>query len=127
LPGRRDVVAYVRRMEAMLMSVCTEFGVQTQRIKPRSGVWVRGGGPDRKVAALGLRVSRGVAMHGFALNANPDLRAFDLIAPCGSPDAGATSMSKELGRDVTVAAVVPVVQRPLAELVTLAPPESLAV
>jgi lipoyl(octanoyl) transferase len=127
LPGRRDVVAYVRRMEAMLMSVCAEFGVVTQRIKPRSGVWVRGGGPDRKVAALGLRVSRGVAMHGFALNANPDLRAFDLIAPCGYTDAGATSLSEELGRDVTVADVIPVVQRHLAELVTLAAPDSLAV
>jgi lipoyl(octanoyl) transferase len=117
LPGRRDVVAYVRRVEAMLMSVCTEFGVTGERIKGRSGVWVRGGGPDRKVAALGLRVSRGVAMHGFALNCDPDLRAFDLIAPCGYTDVGATSLSKELGRAITVAEALPVVRRHLRELI----------
>lgn len=117
LPGRRDVVAYVRRVEAMLMSVCTEFGLTTERIKGRSGVWVRGGGTDRKVAALGLRVSRGVAMHGFALNCNPDLTAFDLIAPCGITDAGATSLSRELGRDITVAEALPVVRRHIGELI----------
>jgi lipoyl(octanoyl) transferase len=120
LPGRRDVVAYVRRVEAMLISVCADLGLPGQRIKGRSGVWVIGGGPDRKVAALGLRVSQGVAMHGFALNCDPDLRAFDLIAPCGYTDVGATSLSRELGRDVTVAEALPVVQRHLSELVTIA-------
>lgn len=119
LPGRRDVVAYVRRLEALLMAVCAEFGVATERIKGRSGVWVRGGGPDRKVAALGLRVAQGVAMHGFALNCNPDLAAFARIAPCGYTDVGATSLSVELGRDVTVAEALPVVRDHLPTLMEL--------
>lgn len=119
LPGRRDVVAYVRRLEALLMAVCAEFGVATERIKGRSGVWVRGGGPDRKVAALGLRVAQGVAMHGFALNCNPDLAAFARIAPCGYTDVGATSLSVELGRDVPVAEALPVVRDHLPTLMEL--------
>jgi lipoyl(octanoyl) transferase len=119
LPGRRDVVAYVRRLEALLITVCAELGVSTERIKGRSGVWVRGGGPDRKVAALGLRVAQGVAMHGFALNCNPDLAAFARIAPCGYTDAGATSLSVELGRDVTVAEALPVVRDHLPTLMEL--------
>jgi lipoyl(octanoyl) transferase len=119
LPGRRDVVAYVRRLEALLITVCAELGVTTERIKGRSGVWVRGGGPDRKVAALGLRVAQGVAMHGFALNCNPDLAAFARIAPCGYTDAGATSLSVELGRDVTVAEALPVVRDHLPTLMEL--------
>ena len=122
LPDRRDVVAYVRRLEAMLIGVCADFGLATERIKGRSGVWVRGGGPDRKVAALGLRVSRGVAMHGFALNCNPDMAAFDRIAPCGITDAGATSLSSELGRDVTVAEALPIVRAHLPELMELPVP-----
>jgi len=122
LPDRRDVVAYVRRLEAMLIGVCADFGLATERIKGRSGVWVRGGGPDRKVAALGLRVSRGVAMHGFALNCNPDLAAFDRIAPCGITDAGATSLRRELGRDVTVAEALPIVAAHLPELMELPVP-----
>lgn len=118
LPGRRDVVAFVRRMEAMLIAVCAEFGVTATRIKGRSGAWVPADarGTDRKVAALGLRVSRGVTMHGFALNANPDLSSFGRINPCGITDAGATSLTAELGRDVTVADVTPVVERHLPTL-----------
>jgi lipoyl(octanoyl) transferase len=119
LPGRRDVVAYVRRLEALLMAVCADFGVGTERIKGRSGVWVRGGGPDRKVAALGLRVAQGVAMHGFALNCNPDLAAFARIAPCGYTDVGATSLAVELGREVTVAEAMPVVRDHLPTLMEL--------
>ena len=109
LPDPMDVVGHVRRLESLLMEVCGELGVGTVRIPGRSGVWVpaddRGG--DRKVAAIGVRVSRGVAMHGFALNANPDLAAFDRIVPCGIRDASVTSLSRELARDVTVAEVIP--------------------
>ena len=105
LPDPVDVVAHVRRMELALMEVCAGFGLHTEQVEGRSGVWVRADdrGPDRKVAAIGVRVARGVTMHGFALNCDPDMRAFSNMVPCGIPDAGATSLSQELGRDVTVA------------------------
>ena len=108
-----DVVAYVRLIEAALIGVCAEFGVQAGRVEGRSGVWLRGDGgaqPDRKVAAIGIRVVRGVTMHGFALNCDPDLTAFDKIVPCGISDAGVTSLSVELGRDVMVDELLPVVR-----------------
>jgi lipoyl(octanoyl) transferase len=104
LPDPIDVVAHVRRMEALLIGVCAELGVTAGRVEGRSGVWVRADarGPDRKVAAIGVRVSRGVTMHGFALNCDPDLTWYDRIVPCGIRDASVTSLSAELGRDVTV-------------------------
>ena len=113
-----DVVAYVRRIEGLLIDVCAAFGVATTRIKGRSGVWVPadGRGPDRKVGAIGIRVARGVTQHGFALNCDCDLSAFDRIVPCGIRDAGVTSLSAELGRPVGVADVLPVVERNLAHL-----------
>jgi lipoyl(octanoyl) transferase len=113
-----DVVAYVRRLEAVLIDVCAEVGLTAGRIEGRSGVWVPadGRGPDRKVAAIGIRVSRGVTMHGFALNCDPDLTWFDRIVPCGIADAGVTSLSRELGRDVTVAELVPLVRAHLPKL-----------
>jgi lipoyl(octanoyl) transferase len=113
-----DVVAYVRRVEALLIDVCGELGLATARIDGRSGVWVPADerGPDRKVGAIGIRVSRGVTLHGFALNCDPDLRAYDRIVPCGIRDAGVTSLSAELGRDVTVAEVLPRVERHLPSL-----------
>ena len=105
LPDPIDVVAHVRRMEAMLIDVCAALGVAAGRVGGRSGVWIpaddRGG--ERKVAAIGVRVSRGVTMHGFALNCDPDLSWYDRIVPCGIRDASVTSLSAELGRDVTVA------------------------
>jgi lipoyl(octanoyl) transferase len=105
LPDPIDVVAHVRRMEAMLIDVCAALGVQAGRVEGRSGVWIpadaRGG--ERKVAAIGVRVSRGVTMHGFALNCDPDLSWYDRIVPCGIRDASVTSLSAELDRDVTVA------------------------
>jgi lipoyl(octanoyl) transferase len=124
LPDPVDVVAYVRRMEGVLIDVCAEFGLTTTRVATRSGVWVPADdrGPDRKVAAIGIRVSRGVTMHGFALNCDPDMTAFDRIVPCGITDAGMTSLSRELNRDVTVAEVLPVVERHLPALVQLTAP-----
>ncbi|MDP9465738.1 MAG: lipoate--protein ligase B, partial [Actinomycetota bacterium] len=85
------------------------------RVEGRSGVWTQDGA--RKVAAIGIRVSRGVTMHGFALNADPDLAAYDRIVPCGISDATVTSLSRELGHDVTVDEVLPVVERFLPDLV----------
>ncbi|GAA2327844.1 lipoyl(octanoyl) transferase LipB [Dactylosporangium salmoneum] len=118
LPDPVDVVAYVRRMEQMLIDVCADFGLATVRVEGRSGVWVAGDerGPDRKVAAIGIRVSRGVTLHGFALNADCDLSRYDIFVPCGIRDAGVTSLSKELGRDVTVEDVLPVAERHLKTL-----------
>lgn len=118
--GLADVVAHVRRTEQMLIDVCAELGVATTRIKGnnRSGVWVREDerGPDRKVAAIGIRVARDVSLHGFALNCNPDMTWFDRIVPCGITDASVTSLSAELGREVTVDEVLPIVERHLPTL-----------
>jgi lipoyl(octanoyl) transferase len=110
-----DVIDYVRRLEQALIAVCSDLGLDTGRISGRSGVWLRAdsatGRPERKIAAIGVRVSRGVTMHGFALNCEPDLSAFDRIVPCGIADAGVTSLSAELDCPVSVAQARPVVQR----------------
>ncbi|MGH3821791.1 MAG: lipoyl(octanoyl) transferase LipB [Pseudonocardiaceae bacterium] len=110
-----DVIDYVRRLEQALIAVCTDLGLDTGRVEGRSGVWLAAdpatGRPQRKIAAIGVRVSRGVTTHGFALNCDPDLSAFDRIVPCGITDAGVTSLTAELGRPVSVAQVQPVVQR----------------
>jgi len=115
LPDPVDVVAYVRRLEDALIATCAEVGVTTTRIDGRSGVWVTADdrGPDRKVAAIGIRVARGVTMHGFALNCDCDLAAFAAIVPCGITDAGVTSLTNEAGRSVTVDAIMPIVEREL--------------
>jgi len=99
-----DVVDYVRRLEQALITVCDTLGVATGRVDGRSGVWLPAsdGHPERKIAAIGVRVQRGVTLHGFALNCNPDLSGFDTIIPCGITDAGVTSLSAELARDVAV-------------------------
>ena len=112
LPMPLDVVAHVRRLESALIASCADVGLATVRIEGRSGVWVPADakGPDRKVAAIGVRVSRGVTLHGFALNCDCDLGAFDRIVPCGIRDAGVTSLTRELGRDVTVAEMLPIVE-----------------
>jgi lipoyl(octanoyl) transferase len=109
-----DVIAYVRALEAALIRCCADAGLATTRVEGRSGVWVTGNGPDRKVAAIGVRVSRGVTMHGFALNCDCDLGWFDQIVPCGIRDAGVTSLSAETGRRVTVADVTAAAEHHLA-------------
>jgi lipoyl(octanoyl) transferase len=118
LPDPIDVVAYVRRTEQLLIDVCAEFGVTAERVDGRSGAWVRdrNGGPDRKVAQIGIRVAHGVTQHGFAINCDCDLDAFDRFIPCGIRDVGVTSLTAELGRQVTVADVLPVVERHLPTL-----------
>jgi lipoyl(octanoyl) transferase len=127
LPDPVDVVAYVRRLEGALIDVCAAFGVTAGRVEGRSGVWLpadepgRGSRPERKVAAIGIRVARGVTMHGFALNCDPDLGAFGAIVPCGIPDAGVTSLSAELGRDVRVAAAIDRVEEAMRAVLAAVP------
>ena len=118
LPDHVLVVDYVRRIEEALIHTCTHLGVTTARVPGRSGVWLQADdkGPERKIAAIGIRVSRGVTMHGFALNCDVDLSYYDRFVPCGISDAGVTSLTKELGRDVTVEEVAPVVEEQLADL-----------
>jgi lipoyl(octanoyl) transferase len=123
LPDPIDVVAYVRRLERALMEVCGGLGVATTQVEGRSGVWVAADdrGPDRKIAAIGVRVARGVTMHGFALNCDPDMSAFANMIPCGIPDAGATSLSAELGRDIGVPEVIDAVEAAMRGVLTAAP------
>ncbi|WP_459643862.1 lipoyl(octanoyl) transferase LipB [Kineococcus sp. NUM-3379] len=115
-----DVVRYVRRVEQLLIDVCAELGVRGIRVPDRTGVWVAAGGgrPERKVAAIGIRVARGVTMHGFALNCDTDLQGFSTIVPCGITDAGVTSLSAEVGRRVGVLEAADLVERhlPAADL-----------
>jgi lipoyl(octanoyl) transferase len=111
LKNSADVVGFVRELENALIQVCGEFDITAQRYCERSGVWVRDEKSDRKIAAIGLRVAKGVSTHGFALNVNPDLSAYLKIIPCGIPDAKVTSLSAELGVQVTIEQVMPVLQK----------------
>jgi len=109
-----DVVAHVRRLELLIMNVCSKLGLETTQIEGRSGVWVQGNGfPDKKIAAIGIRVAKKATMHGFALNCNNSLVAFRNIVPCGIGDADVTTISLELGRDVSVAEVTPLIEEEL--------------
>ena len=109
-----DVVAHVRRLELLIMNVCSKLGLETTQIEGRSGVWVKGNGfPDKKIAAIGIRVAKKATMHGFALNCNNSLEAFRNIVPCGIGDADVTTISLELGRDVSVAEVTPLIEEEL--------------
>ena len=109
-----DVVAHVRRLELLIMNVCSKLGLETTQIEGRSGVWVKGNSfPDKKIAAIGIRVSKKATMHGFALNCNNSLDAFRNIVPCGIGDADVTTISLELGRDVSVAEVTPLIEEEL--------------
>jgi len=107
-----DVVACVRRLEDLLIGVLDDHGIVGSRVEGRSGVWIeRAGRPADKIAAIGIRVADGVTMHGFALNCSNDLEPYRAIVPCGIRDAGVTTMTRELGREVTPADVVPDVVR----------------
>ncbi len=122
LPDHVKVVDYVRRVEEALIRTCADLGVTTARVPGRSGVWLRADDrrPERKVAALGIRVSRGVTMHGFSLNCDVDLGWYDRFVPCGIADAGVTSLSRELDWDVRVTDVLPTVERHLEDLLAWA-------
>lgn len=117
------VVDYVRRVEEALIRTCADLGLFTTRVRGRSGVWLPADGatPERKVAALGVRVSGGVTTHGFALNCNCSLSGFDAIVPCGIADAGVTTLSRELGRDVPVQEAAPVVEGHLRDVLSWTP------
>lgn len=110
-----ELVGFVREIETGLIRVCSEFGLSTQRVDGRSGVWVCDAKGERKIAAIGIRVATGVSMHGFALNVNPDLTEFNRIIPCGIEDASVTSMQQELGRNISIDEVAPVVEKYLYE------------
>ncbi|MGH3446193.1 MAG: lipoyl(octanoyl) transferase LipB [Nocardioidaceae bacterium] len=123
LPSHVYVVDYVRRLEEALIRVCADLGVATGRVKGRSGVWLPGQGtrPERKIAALGIRVAQHVTMHGLALNCDNQMSGFGSIVPCGISDAGVTSLTAELGRRVSVEDVDPLVEQHLRELLAWAP------
>jgi lipoyl(octanoyl) transferase len=110
-----ELVGFVREIEAGLIAVCAELGIKAQCVSGRSGVWIRDEKGDRKIAAIGIRVAKGVTMHGFALNICPDLTPFAQIIPCGIEDAEVTSMEKELGRKITIEEVAPIVERHIFE------------
>ncbi|MEO8556331.1 MAG: lipoyl(octanoyl) transferase LipB [Actinomycetota bacterium] len=118
LPTPLDVVAHVRRIEEVMIGVCADLGVTAGRVEGRSGVWIRAdeSGPDRKIGAIGIRVSQGVTMHGFALNCDCDLSWGQVIVPCGIADAGITSISQELGHAVTVREVLPYAEKHLSDV-----------
>jgi len=106
-----ELVGFVREIESALISICQELGLKTQRVEGRSGVWVADSQGARKIAAIGIRVASGVSMHGFALNIEPDLSAYNSIIPCGIDDASVTSLSKELGRSISTDEVLPIVEK----------------
>jgi len=110
LKKANDVVGFVRQLEKALIQICQEFNIKGQTYCERSGVWVRDERGDRKIAAIGIRVAKGVTMHGFALNVNPDLSYFDRIIPCGIAYAQVTSMEKELNRSIALDEVLEVVE-----------------
>jgi lipoyl(octanoyl) transferase len=122
LPEPVDVLAYVRAIEDALIGVCAEFGVDAGRARGHSGVWVTGAAvpsegraSERYLAAIGIRVARGVTMHGFALNCDCDLSWYDRIVPCGMRDVHVTTLSAEAGRRICVDDVAPVVKRHLTD------------
>jgi lipoyl(octanoyl) transferase len=128
LPDHVLVVDYVRRLEEALIGVCADLGVATARVPGRSGVWLRAdparGLPERKIAAIGIRVAHGVTMHGFALNCDVDLGWYDRFVPCGIADAGVTSLTAELGRRVTTEEVRDLVVEHLDRMLAWEPYEA---
>jgi lipoyl(octanoyl) transferase len=110
-----ELVGFVREIESALIAACAELGLDTTRVDGRSGVWVVDSKGERKIAAIGIRVARGVTMHGFALNVEPDLSAFEAIVPCGIEDAVVTSLAIELGRSISIEEVLPVVEKYMYE------------
>jgi lipoyl(octanoyl) transferase len=110
-----ELVGFVREIETGLIATCLELGLATTRVEGRSGVWVVDEKGERKIAAIGIRVARGVTMHGFALNVAPDLSPFEAIIPCGIQDAAVTSLAIELGRSISIDEVLPVVEKYMYE------------
>jgi lipoyl(octanoyl) transferase len=110
-----ELVGFVREIESALIHVCADLGISAVRVDGRSGVWICDANGNRKISAIGIRVAKGVTLHGFALNVNPDLTAFGQIVPCGITDADVTSLAIELGRPITIDEVAPLVERHIFE------------
>ncbi len=122
LPDPIDVVGYVRLLEGVIIDVLAELGLDAGRVPGRSGVWMSYDQPvgAEKIAAIGIRVAEGVTMHGFSLNCNNSFEAYSRIIACGILDAGVTSISRELGRDISPTEVVPLITRHLEAALTVA-------
>ncbi len=116
---RRDVVWYVRTLEEAMIRATSEFGITAERVAGKTGIWVRAGNTEEKLAAIGVHISRWVTSHGFAYNVSTDLRNFDLIVPCGIAECKATSLEKLLGRSVEEKEVSPRIAKHLGELLGL--------
>ena len=117
LPEPIDVVRYVRVLEEVLINVLTDLGITCQRVEGRSGVWVLGDGAlvqDKKIAAIGIRVAKNTTMHGFSINCNNPTDPFGAFIPCGITDAGVTTISEQLGRNINPADIVDRVEEELA-------------
>ena len=123
LPEAVGVVDYVRRLEEAMIGLFAGYGLATGRIRGRSGVWLAAEGdrPERKIAAIGVRVAAGTTMHGFAINVNPDLAAYATIIPCGLVGVGVTSMAAELGRPVATPEVAAALVPRLTDLLAFTP------
>lgn len=117
LKDPQNIVGFVRELERGLIEVCGDFALAVEPFSERSGVWVRDSHGDRKIAAIGIRVAQGVTMHGFALNVDPDLSYYERIIPCGIADAGVTSLSKELGREIETTQVLSVIEKRLVPII----------
>jgi len=115
LSNPHELVGFVRELESALIEVCAFFGITATRVSGRSGVWICDERGERKIAAIGIRVASGVTMHGFALNVSPDLAPFTQIIPCGIDDAAVTSMKIELGKEIDIDAVQPIVEKYMSE------------
>lgn len=117
LPEPIDVVAYVRLLEEIIINVLNKFGIVGERVEGRSGVWITGKGlsPDRKIAAIGIRVAKQTTMHGFAINCCNETAPFMQFIPCGITDAGVTTMSEQLGRTITPADILEPLERELTQ------------
>ncbi|MFI6477793.1 lipoyl(octanoyl) transferase LipB [Nonomuraea sp. NPDC050663] len=122
-----DARDYVGRLEETMIQVCADFGVTARRILGRAGVWATGdaalGLPDRQLGAVGVRLVKGVSMHGMALNCANDPRWFNRIDPCGIAGAGVSSLSAETGRRIVVDEVMPIAEKRLAEMLGREPYE----
>ncbi len=116
LPQPIDVVGYVRWLEQVLIDSIAEFGLKTERVEGRSGVWAPVGDSHVKVAAIGIRVAEHTTMHGFALNCNNSLAPYETIIACGIRDAKTSTLSELLGKEITPAMAAEVVQKHLTQI-----------
>jgi len=116
LPDPIDVVGYVRWLEQVLIDSIAEFGLQTERVEGRSGVWAPVGDTHVKIAAIGIRVAEKTTMHGFALNCNNSLAPYETIIACGIKDAATSTISELLQREITPAMAAEIIQRRLTQI-----------